>query len=337
MNIDVRTSWEIPTLEVTDIGGNGRSQADCDKRLVLVEKVVEIGIKNRWTKREVAKRSGVAEGSFSQWFSAKYKGRFDEINQKVDNWIVGLTGAMAIKQAIPKSPKFIETKIAVEIWGTFAAAQNLPAMTLITADAGAGKTATSREYKLRNANVYIVVISPHTKTVHSMLLSTAEAVGVKHANPARLVSDIGKRLKSENAPTLLIVDEAQNLVDDAINQLRHFTDEYGCGIALLGNNESYTRFAAWGKSAQYGQLHRRIFKRVSQKKPNKSDIEMFIRAWGIEEPEMVRFLTGVGMKPGALGQIDMTIKLAMLKAVGEGKELTLEALQKAWKNRDVEG
>lgn len=176
----------------------------------------------------------------------------------------------------------------------------------------------------------------HTRTIHGALLALADAVGIPQTNPARLVADIGKRVSSHSAPTLIIVDEAQNLIDDAINQYRHFLDNFGCGIALLGNNESYSRFGAWGSGTKYGQLRRRIFKRLNQPTSYKSDLDLFISKWGVSDPAMAKFLTGIGMKPGALGQIDMTLKLANLSAKGQDREINLTDLKKAWTNRDVE-
>ena len=51
---------------------------------------------------------------------------------------------------------------------------------------------------------------------------------------------------------------------------------------------------------------------------------------------MVKFLTGIGMKGGALRQIDKTMKLASMVAMGSGQPLSLNHIQAAWKNRDVE-
>lgn len=136
--------------------------------------------------------------------------------------------------------------------------------------------------------------------------------------------------------SLLIVDEAQNLVDDAINQLRHFSDIHQCGIALVGNEEVYSRFVAQVKGRSYAQLKRRIGKHLKRQKPYAEDIAAFIRAWGVTDPECTRLLTGIGLKGGALGQIDKTMKLASMIALGDNREVGIRDIEAAWKNRDVE-
>ena len=337
MNAEIRTSWEIPQLKTTPQTGQGRSEEDHQLREHLIEQVAAIASRERWTKQEVATRIGMPDGTFSQWYSGKYTGRLDAQNAKVENWLATIEDHQAIERAIPSSPKFIGTRISKEIMDMMQAARALPAMNLITADAGIGKTFTARHFIAHNANTWLVTISPHTKTIHGMLLVVAEAVGISQPNQAKLVSSIGSRIKKQGAPTLLIIDEAQNLSDDSINQLRHFVDNYECGVALLGNNESYSRFTAWGKGTKYGQLRRRILKRLNLTTPYSQDLGAFIKAWGIVDPAMVTFLTGIGLKPGALGQIDMTLKLAYLSAMGQDRKITLADLKKAWRNRDVEG
>jgi DNA transposition AAA+ family ATPase len=172
-----------------------------------------------------------------------------------------------------------------------------------------------------------------------MLVEIAGTIGIEERSASRLQRAIAKRLARTGDGTVLIVDEAQNLSDDAINQLRHFVDDPACrcGIVLMGNSATYARFAAWGAQGEkYAQLTRRIFRRVRADRPTADDLAKFIDGWGITEPSQVQYLTGIGMKPGALGQVDMTIKLARMTAQGLGREVTLEDLRAAWSNRDVE-
>ena len=217
-------------------------------------------------------------------------------------------------------------------------AQSLPGMVMVCGTAGVGKTVTARHYQATRPHTYLATVSPHTRTVHSMLAEIADELDVQQYNPGKLVRSIGQRLKRTGGGTLLIVDEAQNLVDEAINQLRHFVDNYQCGVALLGNDEIYTRFGkTWTDGPRFGQLRRRIFKRVRHMQPTQGDLRSFIAAWGIKDPDQIKFLTGIGLKPGALGQIDMTCKLAAITAHGRQSPVTLDDLKAAWANRDVEG
>jgi hypothetical protein len=56
----------------------------------------------------------------------------------------------------------------------------------------------------------------------------------------------------------------------------------------------------------------------------------------VTDPECTRLLTGIGLKGGALGQIDKTMKLASMIALGDNREVGIRDIEAAWKNRDVE-
>ncbi|SNY91369.1 hypothetical protein SAMN04515647_1591 [Cohaesibacter sp. ES.047] len=330
--------WELPT-SAPEIDGNspGRSSADLDEWKTLVRKVFDIAPQKNWTKSDVARRIDMAMGTFSQWYSGKYTGRLDTNNAKVRKWLSSIEEMDELALTVPTGPDFVFTPTAREIIGALQFAQLMPDFVTVTAAAGTGKTAACLHYARTRPNVWMVTASPHTKTVHGMLVELATELDIIQHNPARLVRAIGSRLKKSGGGTLLIVDEAQNLVDDAINQLRHFVDNYQCGLALVGNDEIYTRFAKRTDGPSFAQLKRRIGKRVRKSEPMAEDIEMILDGWGVTDPDVRRVLVGIGRKEGALGQIDKTLKLATMTANGEGKPVTAELVKRAWANRDVEG
>lgn len=317
---------------------NGRSAEDLRRRDELVLQVNEVMADRGWSKAEAARRSGVGHGTFSQWHSGTYKGRYDTVNATISTWLGNLDQVDEVAASVPNGPGYLPLEFSVSVERAISVAQIMGTMVMVTAEAGVGKTTAGREYVRTHANSHMVTISPHTRTIHNMLAEIAATIGVEERNASRLVRAIARRLQRTGDGTVLVIDEAQNLSDDAINQLRHFVDDPACrcGIALLGNSATYARFAQWGKGEKYGQLTRRIFKRIRADRPTEDDLASFIDGWGITEPSQVAFLMGVGMKPGALGQVDMTVKLARMAAQGAGRELTLNDLRGAWSNRDVE-
>ncbi|SIR41385.1 hypothetical protein SAMN05880590_12715 [Rhizobium sp. RU35A] len=332
--IDARpyTGWEQPEPDSAFLE---KHADDIDEWRQIRGQVVEIAIANGWSKAEVTRRSGMKEGTFSQWFSGTYLGRLDNMNRQMRSWVSAVVEAAAMP-AIPSSPTFIKTRIAAEIAHTLQWAQLTADLVIITVAAGNGKTCTCRHYKATHPNVFHATISPHTKTVHGMLVELAAELGIHENNPARLTRAIGAKLGRTGGGSLLIVDEAQNLVDDAINQLRHFSDINQCGIALVGNEEVYSRFVAQVKGRSYAQLKRRVSKHLKRQKPYTEDIAAYIRAWGVSDPDSVKLLTGIGLKAGALGQIEKTMKLATMFAMGDDREVTVRDIEAAWKNRDIE-
>lgn len=328
------TAWDRPVTP-PDASLTNRTREDIQLWWLLVDRVMATAQQMGFTKAEVARRVGMAEGTFSQWFSGKYTGRLDSQNQLVSRWLDAVDEASSLAETIPVSPGFMKTRASTEILGTLVWAQTASDFVTVTMGAGIGKTATCRHYRDTRPNVFMATMSPHTKTVHAMLVELAEELEVMIHNPAKLGRAIGRKLERTGG-ALLIVDEAQNLVDDAINQLRHFSDLHGCGIALVGNEEIYGRLAKKQDGPSYAQIKRRIGKRLRRAKAPLDDIQMFIGAWGVTEPEAVKFLTGIGMKGGALGQIDKTMKLATMDALGRGEVVKVEHIRRAWQQRDVE-
>lgn len=328
-------AWERPIVGPDETLGN-RSASDIAEWWQLIDRVIDTAGNMGFSKRDVARKIGMAEGTFSQWFSAKYDGRLDTQNEKVARWLNAVEETQDLAGAIPTSPRFFKTLASIDIIGTLTWAQKATDMVTITMGAGCGKTETCRHYRDTRPNVFMATMSPNTRTVHGMLTELAEELDVMMHNPAKLGRAIGRRLERSEGDTLLIVDEAQNLVDDAINQLRHFVDNHKCGVALVGNDEIYGRFNKRKDGPSYAQLKSRVGRRLRTVKPPLADLHAFIQAWGVADPECVKLLTGIGMKGGGLRQIDKTMKQARMEAAGRGEPLNVKHIRLAWSKRDVE-
>ena len=332
-SISIPSGWQRPSPSQDFMAKHAPDAID--EWRSLTERVISVAAANSFNKAEIQRRAGMKEGTFSQWFAGTYIGRLDPYNRQMANWLDAFEEAAGLAGSIPQSPDYITTRIGQEIMETLHWAQMTADMVMVTIGAGMGKTASCRRYAMTRPHVFHATISPHTKTVHGMLVELAAELEVRELNPAKLTRAIGAKLTRIGGGSLLIVDEAQNLVDDAINQLRHFMDIHQCGIALVGNEEVYSRFGRVNGGPSYAQLKRRIGKRLKRSKPYAEDVKAYIDAWGVTDDDCIRFLTGIGNKGGALGQIDKTCKLAFM-AVQPGEALSLKHLQAAWSNRDVE-
>lgn len=328
-------TWERPKTR-PDTALTNRSVEDIVEWDQLADEVAALATSNNWSKAEVARRVGMPDGTFSQWFSGTYAGQLKNQNVKVAQWVAALKESASLTANIPQKPPFQRTRIAGEITDTLALAQATGDLVMITVDAGNGKTETCRHYRATRPHVYLVTASPHTRTVHGILVDLAAELEVLEYNPAKLTRAIGRKLERVGDGTLLIVDEAQNLTDEAINQLRHFVDNYGVGLALVGNDEIYGRLARKQDGPSYAQLKSRLGKRLKRTKPYAEDIIARIAAWGVEDADAAKFLTGIGLKAGALRQIDKTMVLASMAALGEDRPVSLKHIKAAWQNRDVE-
>lgn len=337
MSIEAISNWQAPVQEPdVSVGVTGRSAEDRDQWRELTTRTREAATRSGWSKAEVARRADMAEGTFSQWYSGKYAGRLDSTNQKISKWLDSLVSAVTIERAIPTAPAFVMTKLAAEVIATLELAQIAPDMVMIVAAAGLGKSHPCKHYVSIKPHAFRVVMRPQTKTCFAMLVEIARKLNLGETNPARLDSAIGARLQRNGRQTLLIIDEAQNLEDRAIDQLRYFLDEYGCGIALVGNTSIYGRFATRANGPDYTQIKRRFGKRLKRDQPYAEDIAAYIDAWGITDPEQRNLLTGIGRKPGHMGQIEKTLQLAYLTAAGRNEDLAIKHIHAAYQQRTWE-
>lgn len=327
------------SIQSEGLAAAGRLPADLEKREALVERLTEVMADRGWSIAETARRMDKSDGLISQWLSGKYKGRIDTTNAVVEQFLAQLERQDSAEALMPVSPPFIETGFARKVWNAILAAQMMPALTMVCAEAGMGKTMTAKAYAGSNRHAHLVTMHPRSGTLQGALNQVMSGLGIHQPNGARQISAIGERLRATGTNRVLIVDESQNLSDQAINQLRHFSDLYGCGVALLGNSETNGRFSLWGEAAGAGgsrrntQIRSRVAMKVVEAAPSKADIGAFLDAWRIAASDQRQFLTAVGTKPGALREVDYTIKLAMFIANGEERPLTLADLRAAYDNR----
>lgn len=304
----------------------------------LTARVVEVAMASAWSKAEVSRRSGVPEGTMSPWFGGKYAGVLANVNVQVGNWLNAIEESQNIAASVPVSPPFQRTAVGMDVYNTLLFTQVTAGFTAITLPSGTGKSAAASHFCSTRPHSYMMTLSPSTKTVHGMLVELCTALDVHEHNPARFVRAIGSKLKRVGEGSILIIDEAQNAVPDAINQLRHFVDNYQCGVALIGNEETATAFVKdQGRSvASRAQVLSRFDKLLRRERDPIADARIIISAWGVSDPDCERFLLGIASKPGALRLVDCTMKAASMAAMGKGEEgVTLAYLQAAWKSRNM--
>lgn len=299
-------------------------------------RVAETAQRYGWSKAEVSRRSAIPGGTLSQWLDGTYRGTVANVSARVERWLETVEELTEAAARIPVPPGYVPTPTSAELAETLLYAQLMPEMVVVTLGAGMGKTMTAVDYCTSRPHAFLVTMRPTTSTVHGMLLELSQSLGVTEKNPARLDRALGDKLARNGRNTLLVVDEAQHLGDNAVNQLRYFLDIYGCGIALLGNEELYGRFGGAKATPAYAQIHRRIGKRMKRMQPLAADIDALVAAWGVKGEEARRLARAIGRKPGALSQITKTMQLAGMYAAGEARETTAADIKAAWANRGGE-
>lgn len=302
---------------------------------LAAKEVQRIANESGRSKAQIASRMEMNNSMLNQWYDGEYPGDFHPVTVRVQKWLKSVAAMAKLQNTIPDEPHYVETPTGKEIEATLLFAQTMPEMVVITTGSGVGKTKVCEQFRDHSPHVHLVTMRPNTKRTFGMLSEIGRVVGVRRTNGPDYDHAIGERLQRSGNKPLLIIDEAQNLTDEAIDQLRFFLDQYRCGIALVGNDEIYTRFHVKG-GPSYSQIKRRIGKRFKRMQPLAKDIDALISAWGVTDIDQASVLRLIGEGGGALGQISKTMQLASMYAAGRGGGVTVGDIQTAFQNRSME-
>ncbi len=277
---------------------------------------------------QITAESGIPVGTLQPWTKGEYKGDDQAVATRVETWLASRDERAAMIEATPSTPGFQPTPTATTILTRLKYAHHLDDFVMVSGGPGIGKTASVREYARSRSQVYVATASPSASGIQPMLMAILDQLGVPNAKgtPQRLASDVAAKLIANHA--FLIVDEAQHLSVNAIEELRSLHDRTGCALAIVGNEDLFVRFAGVGEKGIHPQVTSRLGIRFSQAKPVAEDVVVLARAWGIEDPQIVKFLRMVSEKPGALRGVTKVLKLAFVLSAEMAP--TLEDIRTAW-------
>ncbi|MBX3506919.1 MAG: AAA family ATPase [Parvibaculum sp.] len=299
------------------------------------EIVRAVAAREHWSRPELCRRSGVPAGTLYPWLDGTYKGNYANVTERMRKWLSAEEEQRMTVAAMIAEPEFVETPTAREVLQALRYAQAAPTMAVITLGAGMGKTTTARHYAMNTPHVTRIVLRPTASTPMAVIRELARELGLSERRYDLIEKAIGEKLKRNGRHTLVIVDEAQNMTDKSVNELRHYMDVYKCGLALIGNEEVTNRWAGAAPRQHQGQIHRRVGVPLTRLKPLTADIDAYVDAWGFDDPEIAKLCRAIGRKPGALGQISETIKLAAI--IAGGNRVTANDVKLAWAKRTGEG
>ncbi|MEM9734213.1 MAG: AAA family ATPase [Pseudomonadota bacterium] len=297
-------------------------------------KVREIATQSGRSKADIARRAGINNARLNTWYDGEYAGDFHAVTEEVERWLKSVEAMDKLRATIPSEPPFVQTKTAREIEMTLLYAQMQRELVIVTTGSGVGKTATCKRFRDASPHVHLVTMRPNTKRNFGMLQEIGRVIGVRRTNSADFDHAIGERLEQGGGDALLIIDEAQELNDEAVNQLRFFPDNFRCGVALVGNDEIYTRFHQKG-GPSYAQIKGRIGKRLKRMEPRPEDIVQILDGWRVTDPEQRELLKAIGEGEGALRNMAKTYVVAQGYALGADREVNANDIRVAYQARSV--
>lgn len=273
-------------------------------------------------------RMGYSQSAISLWINGTYKGDDDKMAEAMLQWLDGLEAAVGVQLQMGETPDFLETPTSRKFWALLTLAQRAPTMVVITGAPGLGKTMTSRAYAKANRNVWHATMDPTSTSPSQVLLKIARAMGERAGQPNTLSERLGDRML--DAEGLLIVDEAQHCTAKGLEMLRYLHDEYGVGIAFVGNYGLFSATNEPRKRDGFAQFYRRVRKRCWLTQPDAGDVDLILDAYGITDKAERAFLSQIARKNWGLSGITNTIQEARMMAIGAGMAVDIGLLKSAW-------
>lgn len=272
----------------------------------------------------------VAATTLSAFANGTYQGDNRNIAWKVNRFFVAEEARAEQALIMPVAPGFRFTKTARMITQQLRWAHE-GEMAIVVGEPGVGKTAAFDQYCATTPNAFKATMSPATRAVGPMLAELNRAVGCRvksQAHVSALYQTLVDRLDGLHA--LLVVDEAQHLSDQSLDQLRSLHDRIGLGVVLAGNRMVLTRVQGGARLSEFAQLYSRVSWPQTYDRPEREDVMVLCDAWSVGTDKEREFLVKVASLPGGIRSLTQTLKMATLAARATEEERTLSHLKSAW-------
>lgn len=272
----------------------------------------------------------IPAGTLQPFAAGKYEGDNVKIARKLFQFRQSVEQQAIRQKALPTNPGFFKTDTSERLMALLEVAH----MGRITAGAtgpGTGKTMSVREYAESAQPVWIATMKPSCSKLNAMILEVHRALGLE---PRRITSADASRIvldRVRGRKGLLVIDEANYLTIESIEEIRSWHDETGVGICLLGNEELLARIETGRHRDQFARLNRRIAMRHTQRVPVRGDVRAFCDAWGIIQPDIRTYLEKIALTPdsGGLGECQQLIESGSMLAAADDRGLSLSDLREA--------
>lgn len=132
--------------------------------------------------------------------------------------------------------RYVDIGSAAAIHGTLVYAQAAGDIVCVHGPSGTGKTTALRRYAETHHGATYVEMSVAVRTLAGMLSRVAGALGAGETHRSALAAETACVSRLRDRDAILIVDEAQLLAPQLLDELRCIRDIARCGLALAGDD-----------------------------------------------------------------------------------------------------
>ncbi|MFA6219616.1 MAG: AAA family ATPase [Erythrobacter sp.] len=285
---------------------------------------------------QLARESGIPMGTITTFAAGTYGAKDGGTNvaRKIFRFRQSTEAQTMRQDKLPTEPGYFATRTSERILELLEIA-HMGRITVVGTGPGTGKTMTIDEYAERAGPVWKATMKPSSNSLLSMIQAVLKSLGVeqRRLSTADASAVVVQRVTGRRG--LLVIDEANWLSLEAIEELRFWHDTTGVGICMLGNDELVQSIRTGRKRDQLARLLSRIANMHEQRTPLGEDVTAFCDAWGIEQPDIRRYLENIALTPdsGGLRECKQLIEAATMLAVAEDRGLSIADLRDAQSER----
>ncbi len=200
----------------------------------------------------ICRSIGISTGQMSQYLGGYYKGRVEDLEEKIKNFIEAYE-----KRDIKVKKEFVAVKTKNLKTAHFIIEEAIIAneMAVIFGEAGSGKTITVKEYEKKDPTTVLIQAIPgmQFKSVLNIIAKKI-SVNVGTKTPEELIMSIADEFKRREA--VLIIDEAENLTTKTLEAIRRVWDFSAVPTILVGTPALLNNLK--GRNGELLQLYSRI-------------------------------------------------------------------------------
>ena len=285
---------------------------------------------------QLAKESGIPQGTLTTFAAGTYgaKDGGGNVARKVFQFRQMVEAQSMRQSRLPTNPGYFDTRTSLRMMDLLEIAHS-GRITVVGTGPGTGKTFTMDEYAERAGSTVRVTMSPSTGNLLAMTKAVLAALGVeqRHLSKADASAMVVARMSGKRL--LLVIDEGNWLTLESIEQLRFWHDMMGIGICIFGNEQLVQTIKTGPKRDQLARLLSRIANMHEQRTPLPEDVAIFCDKWGIEQPDIRRYLENIALTPdsGGLRECKQLIEAATMLAVADDRGLSISDLRDAQSER----
>lgn len=215
---------------------------------------------------KIASAIGISQTLLSQYCNGKYEGDISETERKVEEFLKTRELAdQAQEQKAPfrKTGQYVPISVSEDVYRAIQFCQMERGLTVLYGDAGVGKTMGAKKFvRDHPLNAIYFRSTPISGGLTATMRILAEHLKVPDCRN-RQDLERGIKARLQGTDKVIIIDEAQNLKYETLQELYQLTDEDdstgepGTGICLIGNQEVYDRMLG-RQEAQFAQQFTRV-------------------------------------------------------------------------------